>query len=203
MNEKDIKFLKKNQIEIENFAKSHYKQDDLHGIGHVLRVLRLAQYIHQYEGGKKEILESMVWLHDIGRKYEMEQKQNHALISVKMAQDYLSKIGISIEIIEYITKGIYAHSYSLGKLKPESIEAQILSDADKIDAIGAVGIFRACVYQSDKPQGIKLMLTHFDEKLIRLQDLLILETSKNLGKIRTERITRFKKEIQEEVFDHF
>jgi uncharacterized protein len=172
--------------------------DDLHGIGHVKRVLTNAKKISKAEGGDLSLIETMVWLHDIGRIYENEIKKHHALISADMAQKFLKSYNISGELTRFICDGIIAHSFTQKSI-PSSLEAKILSDADKIDAIGAVGIFRACAFQHENQSGIQAVLAHFDAKLLKLGEMLYLETSKKIAFERSERIENFKQNLIEEL----
>jgi uncharacterized protein len=183
---------------IREYAQNFYAPDDLHGIGHIQRVLSHAKLIHQNEGGFWELIESIIWLHDIGRKYEKEQNRNHALISADIAKDWLQKSEIPTQYHDLIIEGIQAHSFSL-KIPPKTIEAMIVSDADKLDALGAIGIFRTCAFQALHQEGINSILEHIDEKLLLLEQQMFLPSSKKLARERTERLLVFKKELLEEL----
>ena len=95
-----------------------------------------------------------------------------------MAEEFLSQYELSKGLIEFIIEGIKAHSYSYGETA-QSLESQILSDADKLDALGAIGIFRACAYQHKNENGIDSVLSHIDEKLLKLESVMYLETSRS------------------------
>ncbi|MHA1719508.1 MAG: HD domain-containing protein [Promethearchaeota archaeon] len=188
---------------IKDFAVQHYPENDgLHGLPHVERVLQNAKRIHAHHGGSWPLIEAIVWLHDIGRKYEEEQKENHAFISAKSAGEFLKSIDLSSRDIQEIRHGILGHSYSMGG-KPQTLEAQIASDADKLDALGAVGIFRACAYQGQKGLGIPEVITHLDEKILKLESRMYLEFSKKIAHERTKFILDFKKKIEEETTKYF
>lgn len=197
-NQKDLSILYEKLPEIQSFSKQHLELDDLHGIGHVERVLTLARAIQKVEGGNLTLVEALVWFHDIGRKYEDAQQLHHAIISANMAHTFLESLQITTPTLDSICHGIKAHSFSIGG-KPTTVEAQILSDADKIDAIGAVGIYRACVYQAGSHNGIQNVLAHIDEKLLKLKDLMFLATSKQLAQNRTKKLLEFKKSLLEEI----
>lgn len=145
---------------IKTFAEQFYDpSDDLHGLGHVQRVLVHAKKIWEKEEGNWDIIEMIIWLHDIGRKLETKLKQNHAIISKQLAQPFLESIGLKQTVIDQILHGIVAHSFSLG-IPAKSIEAKIVSDADKLDALGAIGIYRVCAYQSLHAHGIKAVIIY-------------------------------------------
>jgi uncharacterized protein len=195
---KMIQQLHKILPNIQEYAIQNLSLDDLHGIGHVKRVLSNAKRIFSIEGGEWDIIEALVWFHDIGRIYEKEREMNHALISSEMAAKWLETNKISNELIQFICEGIKAHSFSLGDT-PESLESQILSDADKLDAIGAIGIFRTCAHQHENQNGVNAVLTHLDEKLLKLECLMHLPTSMDIAKLRTERLKQFKADLLEEL----
>lgn len=168
---------------IEKFAREHYSNDDLHGIGHVLRVLENAKKIHAIEEGNWQIIEIIVWLHDIGRSREEIEKKHHATLSNEMSMEFLHTSSIDDATIKLISEGILQHSFSVGGIA-QSIEAKIVSDADKLDALGAIGIFRTCAYQHDHNQGINDVLAHFHEKLYKLPGKMYLEESKKIAQSR-------------------
>ena len=188
---------------IKEYALEHYPENEgLHGLPHVKRVLQNAQRIHAHEGGSWPLVECIVWLHDIGRKYEKEQKENHAFISGKSAEKILKSLDFSSQDIQEIKHGILGHSYSMGG-KPQTLEAQIASDADKLDALGAVGLFRVCAYQGQKGFGIPEVIAHIDEKILKLESHMFLDFSKRIAHERSSFITEFKKRIEEETTEYF
>lgn len=119
-----------------------------HDFSHVMRVYELCKVIAKEE--KKvnmEILELAALLHDIERKKEdidKTGKTDHAIESAKMAEKVLKKFNFPKEKIEKIKECIISHRFKTN-IKPKTLEAKILSDADKLDVIGAIGIVRgAC-----------------------------------------------------------
>lgn len=191
-------FLQTFMVTIRTYAKQQYTADDVHGIGHIQRVLTNGKTIMAHTGGYSAILETLVWLHDIGRKSEKDEGRPHAKISAEMADAYLKSIGIPQKTRGMIVAGILSHSFSIGG-KAEYLEAQILSDADKLDAIGAVGIFRASCHHYSNAEGVRQLLDHFDEKLLILGEKLYLEESKKIAAVRIERLHQFKKDLLEEL----
>ena len=116
-----------------------------HDIDHVRRVYKLALKIASYYPQVNyEVLVPAVLLHDIGRREEdldLTGSTDHAVVGAVRAREILERMGIRLEIIEEIQKAIVTHRYRSGK-RPSSLEAAILYDADKLDAIGAVGVAR-------------------------------------------------------------
>jgi len=164
-----------------------------HDEGHVERVLRLAVYIARKEGADVEIVKKAAELHDIAR-----DKPNHAIESAKIAKEILKKQGCSDDFVEKVVHCIEAHSFSSG-IKPKTLEAKVLSDADKLDAIGAIGVARAFMFSGESGRSIEETLKHFEEKLLKLKDLLYTNTARELAKERHEFLIRFYEQIKKEL----
>lgn len=113
-----------------------------HDMGHINRVEALCLEIQKEEGGNSLILQLAALLHDVGVVKEHEEGGDHAVYSAEIASEFLGKAGIENEIVEAVAECIRTHRFSAGE-KPAALEARILQDADRLDALGAVGIFRA------------------------------------------------------------
>ena len=188
--------------QVENFAKKNSESDDIHGFPHVLRVKKLAIEIGIKVGANLQILEFAALLHDIGRIKEKTdaKKRNHAIISADMALRFLKSenFNISEEFIENVIHCIKAHSFS-NNIKPCTLEAKVLSDADKIDALGAIGIYRTIGFTVKKGGGINDVINHLEQKIMRLIDLLYLEESKKLAMCRHQYVIEFYQKIKKEI----
>jgi uncharacterized protein len=113
------------------------ESEGCHDWDHTLRVYNLAMHIGKIENANLEILGIAALLHDIGRPEEtrLNRKVCHAEIGAVMAESILEQYGLEDEKIERIKHCIVRHRFSKGK-PPESREAKILYDADKLDNIG-------------------------------------------------------------------
>ncbi|MDD4082007.1 MAG: HD domain-containing protein [Sphaerochaetaceae bacterium] len=118
------------------------KRTGAHGWDHVQRVRMLAREIAKRESGDLDIIDAMALLHDISREDTFDG--NKSLINtIKMAKEFLIKCGFNEVEKGIIINGIKSHSLHANKSTiPKSIEAQILFDADKIDATGEIGLAR-------------------------------------------------------------
>lgn len=116
-----------------------------HNLDHVFRVYKLCLLLAKYEKDVDlEILIPSALLHDIARVEESQDKTgkiDHAVLGSIMTEDILRKLEYEEEKIEKIKHCIVAHRFRTGN-EPNSIEAKILFDADKLDVIGASGIAR-------------------------------------------------------------
>ncbi|MGP8329537.1 MAG: HD domain-containing protein [Methanosarcinaceae archaeon] len=115
-----------------------------HDMSHIDRVEAMCINIHKHEGGDIEVLQLAALLHDVGIVKEHNEGGDHAEYSAGIAREFLSMAGADDGLVEHVTSCIRTHRFSRG-LEAGSIEAQILQDADRIDALGAIGIFRSLV----------------------------------------------------------
>ncbi len=122
-------------------ARAYYPTDDpAHDFDHVLRVVALAERLALAEGADPEIVRTAALLHDIARAEERADGSDHAIQGAARARQILA--GQPPQKIEAVVQAIAAHRYR-NSLTPESLEAQVLYDADKLDSIGAIGVARA------------------------------------------------------------
>ncbi len=173
--------------------KKIYGEDPVHGFPHIERVFEIGINICRKYSCDENILFPCILLHDIGRPYEKPGK-NHAIEGAKIAERILKKAELEDDIIQKVKECIASHSFSGGK-KPDFLEAQIMSDADKIDAIGAVGVARAFIEGYKRKRGFKGTIRHFLEKLIKLKDLVVLEESKKIAEQRHQFLVTFMKQF--------
>ena len=121
-----------------------------HDWEHTQRVYNLCMHIGQVERADLEVLEIAAFLHDVGRSCEDEAKGGvcHAEKGADMAGELLAEHAISEEQRANIIHCIRTHRFR-GNHRPETLEAKVLFDADKLDAIGAVGIARAYLFAGE------------------------------------------------------
>jgi uncharacterized protein len=147
------------------------------------------------EGADLEILKIASLLHDVARA---EAGGEHALQSASEAKRILSRFGLPQEKIHKVADAISAHRFR-GKRRPLTLEAKILSDADKLDAMGAIGIYRASAFGAEVQRPLQRTLDHFDEKLLKLKDRMYTRTAKRLAKGRHKFMLAYLKQIRKEM----
>ena len=165
-----------------------------HSIDHVARVYELCMWMGEKLGANLEELGIAAILHDIAR----HASPDHARDSAKEAKRILEELSYPKDKIERVAHAIEAHSFSSG-VAPQTLEAKILSDADKIDAMGAIGIFRACVYAAERGMGLEAVQKHLEEKLLKLKDLMQTELGKSLAQERHEVLEAFYLQLRREL----
>ncbi len=174
--------------------------DPAHGWPHIERLESLIVELIENEGVDEMVdrclLYTGLYLHDVGRS--MPGDENHALKSASYAKSLLETLGVPESCIEDVVHVIKAHSFSLG-IRAETLEAMILSDADKLDALGAVGIARVFHTGCTMKRGFKESIKHFYEKIIRLPELLYLSSAKEVARERIKIIEAFLEEWKREL----
>ncbi|HPC46493.1 MAG TPA: HD domain-containing protein [Deltaproteobacteria bacterium] len=137
--------------EIRLIAKSHFERASLsHDWEHTERVYRLAMHIGSVENAHLETLAIAALLHDIGRIRQDAARGAvcHAAVGAEMARDVLARFDLPRGMSENVCHCVLTHRYR-NSHAPETVEAKCLFDADKLDAIGAVGIARAYLFAGE------------------------------------------------------
>ncbi len=130
-------------------ARTWYAQaDPVHDFEHVRRVYRMAEYLAQAEGADLEIVRAAVLLHDVQTSAPSATgRAAHQLTSAEFAAQVLHHEGWPPERIQAVQHCIRAHRFRSSE-SPQTLEAQVVFDADKLDVLGAIGAARALVYAS-------------------------------------------------------
>jgi uncharacterized protein len=181
-----------------------------HAFDHVLRVLALAERIARAEGADLLIVRTAALLHDIAR-----QEPDHHLRGAERAQALL--VGQPAGQVEAVCHAIEAHRFRQGPA-PATLEAACLHDADKLDAIGAIGVARAVAFSASHghrlwsqplaeidvrqppPAGIDYTPSHeFVYKLAQLQGRLLTATARQIAGDRHRVMAAFFQQLDAEV----
>jgi len=115
------------------------RKDRAHDLEHALRVREWGKKLAQEEAADTMVVELAALLHDIGRSGTVEK--THAESSAGLAMNILQKNGYSEDIVRRVKDAIISHSREAGH-EPNTLEAKILYDADKLDFVGAIGLGR-------------------------------------------------------------
>ena len=197
-------------ISVEAARGLYQGSDAAHAFDHVLRVLALAERIAAEEGADLEIVRTATLLHDVARN-----EADHHLRGAERARILLGDH--PAERVDAVCHAIEAHRFRRGPA-PETVEARCLFDADKLDAIGAIGVARAVAYgaahghrlwaqpleaidpAAPPPGGIDYTPGHeFVYKLARLQDLLTTPAARRIAAGRHQVMVAFFERLDAEV----
>ncbi len=191
----------------ENVAPAH----DWH---HVQRVANLAETLAAEYDPDERILFSAVWLHDIGRgREDRDEIDDHAGWGAEEAKEILAEFDAAEHEIRAIQHCIRAHRFS-NDVEPETLEAKLLSDADNLDAIGAIGIARVFCYggehgsimhdpnlplDADETRAGATSMNHFHKKILRLPGRMYTDAGRRVADERREFVETFIDRFEREV----
>lgn len=184
---------------IRNFAYNNSEKNDIHGFKHVERVLKLSLEIGTALNANLPVIKIAALLHDVGRSLIKEDEvKNHAEISAEIAENFIieNNFNITMEDVENILHCIRVHSFS-NNLKPITLEAKILSDADKLDALGAIGLYRTIGFTILRNGSLVDVIEHLESKILKLKNRLYLDISKDIASSREKIIIDFYNKIKE------
>ncbi len=165
-----------------------------HDISHSLRVYRNAMMIADREPGcDRQIVALAALLHDAD-DHKLFDTRNNA-----NARTFLYKQGVSKEKADRICNVINSVSFSQNRGKrPDTPEGQIVQDADRLDAIGAVGIGRVFAYGGEHGRPMEASIQHFYDKLLLLKDAMNTDTARQIAEKRHQFMLEFLEEYARE-----
>ena len=165
---------------IEYIRRLFAENADGHGLEHALRVYRTALHLAKSAPAADPLVVALgALLHDADdhKLFHTEHNAN--------ARRFLTEQGVDPETADRICGAINAVSFSQNRGKrPETLEGQLIQDADRLDAIGAVGIARTFAYGGKHGRTPEDSIAHFHEKLLLLKDLMNTEQAKALAEER-------------------
>jgi uncharacterized protein len=201
MNEEQVVECVKNEV-----RERLCKQAAGHGWDHIARVYQSSLMIHQHEGGKRPTIELAALLHDVGDAKFHDGRERTAEMSLEILSPHQLPTDMIKEIIHIVENLSFRKRETA---EPLSLEGKIVQDADRLDALGTVGIVRTIEYgqfksqpfydpeNPDGPSGV----IHFHEKLFKLTDLLNTPSAKRIAAERVgfmrEFLLRYFQEIGE------
>lgn len=166
-----------------------------HDAEHTLRVYHNAMLIAEHEPDcDLETVALSALLHDAD-DHKLFSTENNA-----NARSFLTLHNVEPDKIDRICKAINAVSFSQNRGKhPESMEGKIVQDADRLDAIGAIGIARTFAFGGEHGRSLEASIQHFQDKLLLLRDEMNTETAKKLAESRHRFMVDFLHEFDEEI----
>ncbi|TOH62413.1 phosphohydrolase [Vibrio parahaemolyticus] len=197
------------------FMQQEMQVDAAHDIEHVKRVVKTAKQLCDEENADIAIVSPAAYLHDCFTypKDHPNRKQSSA-IAAKKAIAYLESIQYPQHYHDAIAHAIEAHSFS-ANIRPNTLEAQIVQDADRLDALGAIGVtrciqvsthFNAQLYNDNdmfaKERELndkQFTVDHFQTKLFKIVDTMNTESAKLEANKRKAFMQTYLKQLHDEV----
>lgn len=198
--------------------------DPAHDLLHVNRVVATATRLAEAEHADPLVVIPAAWLHDLVDVPKDDPKRAHASrLSADAAVDFLREQGYPTDRLEAVRHAIEAHSFS-ARLEPKTKEAEVVQDADRLEALGAIGIARCFAtgtsmhrpfYDADDPFGADWTdpavpprrepddrantLDHFWTKLFRVAETMRTEAGRREAARRAETMRRYLNELRREM----
>ena len=178
------------------YARSIFEGDASgHDFDHTLRVYHMATHLAQEEGADLQTVQLAALLHDVDDRKLSPETYEGKLRAVK----FLQENGVSQEKIEEIVDIISRISFSAKMAPPESVEGQCVQDADRLDALGAIGIARTFAFGGSRgrrmhdPEGkdANASIQHFYDKLLLLKQSMHTPTGRRMAEERDLYMRRF------------
>lgn len=177
---------------------------------HIERVWKLSRKIAETEGGNREVVELAALLHDIA---DPKFHNGDETLALKISEEWMNSLKVSPDVVEQVLFIIKNISFKNRGESPENpqIELQIVQDADRLDAIGAIGIARTfnfggfknnMMYHPEIPPKLNMSkeeykknegttVNHFYEKLLLLKDLMNTNSAKKIAAERHDFMLKF------------
>ena len=191
--------------------------DASHDFFHFQRVWKTACKIMDQEGVaiNSLVVLAACYFHDIVVLPKNHPKRSQAsTLAAEKTRVCLQELAFPAELIPAVCHGVKAHSYSAG-ITPETIEAKVVQDADRMEALGAIGLAR-CFYtggllkhklfdpedpaaEHRELNDRKYSLDHFEQKLLKLADTMQTRTGKQMAERNSEFIREFRAKLLREL----
>ena len=200
---------------IKHEISSMMENDSAHDFSHIMRVYRNAELLCKKEKVDSELVLTSVLLHDlVSFKKSDPRNKTASTKSAYKAKKILQKFEYDDNEITIISDAICDHSFSKNTV-PKTIEGKILQDADRLDALGAIGIARVFAVggseerpfynskdpfcKSRNPDDQSWTVDHFYRKLFKLEKLMNTRTGKSIAKERTLILKNYLKQLKREI----
>lgn len=207
--------MKQLRASLRAIAAAEMAQDSAHDLAHLDRVWRNCLKIAPQEQGDLRVLLAGAYLHDlVNLAKDAANRAEASQLAAAAAPPHLRDLNYSETEIAEVQHAIASHSFSAG-IEPVSREAKILRDADRLDALGAIGLARSfavsgqlgrAIYhpkdpfaQHRSPDDSQYALDHWPLKLLQLPETMLTATGRQLAKRRLLTMARFLTDLAEEI----
>jgi uncharacterized protein len=189
--------------------------DSAHDEGHVRRVVANARALAETEGADLAVVLPAAWLHDcVSVAKNSPQRSSASRLAAERAGKWLRAEAYPGEYIVAIEHAIVAHSFS-ARVTPQTLEAKVVQDADRLDALGAVGIARTLMlggangtpfYKLSEPFPVRRaaddrtsVIDHFFTKLLKLAETMETAAGREAAQLRAQFLDQFLTQLGREI----
>jgi uncharacterized protein len=166
------------------FLRASSPADAAHDISHVMRVVKNCSYLTETEGADSKITMPAAWLHDcVAVAKDSPDRARSSTLAAEAGTAFLAELSWPADTLPLIFHAIEAHSFSAG-IPPNTLEARVVQDADRLDSLGAIGIARCLLVgghlgrplchhddpfcEQREPDDARYTIDHFYTKLFKL-----------------------------------
>ena len=192
----DISELHNFLIKAYEFVKQHfliYETKVSHSLSHIIRVASLCSELAPQLDAALDVLLVAALFHDVGRPMEEITGKCHAELSSEIAKEYLERQSRN-ELIPEVCTAISSHRFSKN-IEATTKESKILKDADGLDALGVIGVYRTISYSTEKGLNLEEARKHFDDKLLKLSSLMHFPLTKKIAEEESKILKKFAEEM--------
>jgi uncharacterized protein len=199
----------------ERFLLEQLTDDAAHDLGHIRRVVHNALALAGEEEADLAVVLPAAWLHDcVIVPKDSPLRSQASRMAAETAVTFLQSQSYPTQHLDGIAHAIAAHSFS-AQIAPETVEAKVVQDADRLDAIGAIGIARAFIIggqlgrpiydeadpfcQEREPDDFTATVDHFYTKLFKLVDTMQTDAGRREAQIRTQFMRGFLAQLGREL----
>ena len=189
--------------------------DNAHDLGHVRRVVRAAHALALEEGAELAVVLPAAWLHDcVAVPKDSPLRSQASRLAAERAVEFLTQAGYPQGHLEAIGHAIHAHSFS-AKVEPATVEARVVQDADRLEALGAIGLCRCIVtgeamrrplfhpedpfWEGREPDDSRWSLDHLPVKLLTLAATMRTKAGQTEARRRTAFLETFLEQLRSEL----
>jgi len=170
-----------------------YESKASHSLEHTIRVAnRCLELALQLDAAVDVVLIAALF-HDVGRPIEELTGKCHAEISSEKAKEFLESLSEK-GLVSEVCSAIKSHRFSKG-IEATTKEGKILKDADALDALGVIGIYRTISFSTEKGLNLEEARKHFDDKLLKLPSLMHFPLTKEIAEKECIILVKFAEEI--------
>ncbi len=197
------------------FISQEMTQDPAHDLNHVFRVVKTAKRLCDEENAQLEVVLPAAYLHDcFSFAKNHPQRKQSSTIAADKAVEFLRSIHYPRQWLDAIHHAIVTHSFSAG-ITPQTLEAKIVQDADRLDALGAIGIARCLQVSTSMGAGLydaqdpwaqqrelddkRFTIDHFETKLLRLAETMHTASAKTEATKRSDFMREYLEQLYLEI----
>jgi len=189
--------------------------DSAHDLAHIRRVVQMARRLAEAEGADLAVVIPAAWLHDcVTLPKNAPNRHEASQLAAAEAVRFLRSISYSGQHLDPIAHAIAAHSFSAG-ITPTTLEAKVVQDADRLDAIGAIGVARCLLVggalqrplyhptdpfcQEREPDDLAYTIDHFYRKLFQIGQTLHTQAARDEATRRNAFMRAFLNQLRSEI----